>query len=138
MAGRARLSAIMSGCLPMRGRGTNVSQYEQMKANYEAAKARYEALLRQKDAAQSQYAETSKRQVNMEAGILRAQSRARSCRLEHVLHCPCLPLMTDIWDVGLLKQASMWLPGKHCRISSDRPTNGLRPIIARLRLQTFT
>lgn len=49
-------------------------QYEQMKANYEAAKARYEALLRQKDAAQSQYAETSKRQVNMEAGILRAQA----------------------------------------------------------------
>ena len=45
-----------------------------MKANYEAAKARYEALLRQKDAAQSQYAETSKRQVNMEAGILRAQA----------------------------------------------------------------
>lgn len=49
-------------------------QYEQMKANYEAAKARYEALLRQKDAAQSQYAETSKRQVNMEAGILRTQA----------------------------------------------------------------
>ena len=49
-------------------------QYEQMKAIYEAAKARYEALLRQKDAAQSQYAETSKRQVNMEAGILRAQA----------------------------------------------------------------
>lgn len=49
-------------------------QYEQMKANYEAAQARYEALLRQKDAAQSQYTETSKRQVNMEAGILRAQA----------------------------------------------------------------
>ena len=49
-------------------------QYEQAKANYEAAQARLEALLRQKDSAHSQYTETSKRQVNIEAGILRAEA----------------------------------------------------------------
>lgn len=49
-------------------------QYDQAKANYEAARARYDALLRQKDAARSQYDETNKKQVNVEAGILRAEA----------------------------------------------------------------
>ena len=49
-------------------------QYEQAKANYEAAQARYEALLMQRQAAQSQYSEVSKRKVNTEAGILRAEA----------------------------------------------------------------
>ncbi len=49
-------------------------QYDQAKADYDAARARYEALLRQKDAARSQYTETNKRKVNVEAGILRAEA----------------------------------------------------------------
>lgn len=49
-------------------------QYEQSKAVFEAARARYDALLRQKEAASSQYAETSKRQVNADAEILRAEA----------------------------------------------------------------
>lgn len=49
-------------------------QYDQVKANYEAAHARYDALLKQKDAARSQYDEANKKQVNVEAGILRAEA----------------------------------------------------------------
>ena len=49
-------------------------QYEQAKANYEAAQARYEALVKQRETAQSQYTETSRKQVNVEAGILRAEA----------------------------------------------------------------
>ena len=49
-------------------------EYEQAKANYEAAQARYESLLMQRQAARSQYTEVSKRQVNTEAGILRAEA----------------------------------------------------------------
>ncbi len=45
-------------------------QYEQTKAAYEAAQARYQALLAQKKAAQSQYAETSKRTTSAKAAIL--------------------------------------------------------------------
>lgn len=48
-------------------------QYEQVKANYEAMKARYEALLRQKNVAQSQYSETSKKSGSVEATILRKE-----------------------------------------------------------------
>lgn len=44
------------------------------KANYEAAQARYQALLKQKESAHSQYTETSKRQINIQAGILRAEA----------------------------------------------------------------
>lgn len=49
-------------------------QFDLAKANYEAARARYDALLKQKDAARSQYDETNKKQVNVEAGILRAEA----------------------------------------------------------------
>ena len=49
-------------------------QYDQARANYESAQARYEALLRQKEAAHSQYDETSKKQTGVEAGILRAEA----------------------------------------------------------------
>lgn len=49
-------------------------QYDQAKASYEAARAHYDALLRQKEAAHSQYDETSKKQVGVEAGILRAEA----------------------------------------------------------------
>ncbi len=49
-------------------------QYEQVKANYEAMKARYEALLRQKNVAQSQYSETSKKIGSVEAAILRKEA----------------------------------------------------------------
>ena len=45
--------------------------YELAKANFEATRARYNALLRQKEAAQSQYSETSKRSTGAEANILR-------------------------------------------------------------------
>lgn len=49
-------------------------QFEQVKADYEAARARYDALMRQKEAASSQYDETNKKNVNVEAGILRAEA----------------------------------------------------------------
>lgn len=49
-------------------------QYEQVKATYEAAQARYQALLEQKQAVISQYAETSKKQTNAEASILRKEA----------------------------------------------------------------
>ncbi len=49
-------------------------QFDQSKADYEAAQARYEALLRQKETAHSQLNETSKRQVNIQAAILKAEA----------------------------------------------------------------
>lgn len=49
-------------------------QFEQVKADYEAARARYDALMQQKEAASSQYDETNKKKVNVEAGILRAEA----------------------------------------------------------------
>lgn len=49
-------------------------QYDQAKADFDAARARYNALLRQKDAAHSQYTETSRRKVNIDAAILRAEA----------------------------------------------------------------
>ena len=49
-------------------------QYEQVKANYEATKARYQALLKQKDAAKSQYSETNKKSTGIEANILRKEA----------------------------------------------------------------
>lgn len=49
-------------------------QYDRAKTDYDAAKARYEALLRQKDVAHSQLTEASRRKVNVEAGILRAEA----------------------------------------------------------------
>lgn len=49
-------------------------QYDQAKADYDAARARYNALVKQKDAARSQYAETNKRKVNVKAAILRAEA----------------------------------------------------------------
>ena len=49
-------------------------QYDQAKADYDAAQAHYDALLKQREAARSQYSETSRRQVNIEAGILRAEA----------------------------------------------------------------
>lgn len=49
-------------------------QYEQVKATYEATKARYEALLKQKNAAQSQYSETTKKTASVDATILRKEA----------------------------------------------------------------
>lgn len=49
-------------------------QYEQVKATYEATKARYESLLKQKNAAQSQYTETTKKTVGADAAILRKEA----------------------------------------------------------------
>ena len=49
-------------------------QYDKAKSDYDAARAHYAALLRQKDAARSQFTETNRRKVNIEAGILRAQA----------------------------------------------------------------
>ena len=53
-------------------------QYEQVKANYEA---RYDALLRQKNAAQSQYTETSKKSGSVEATILRKEADLEMAQL---------------------------------------------------------
>lgn len=49
-------------------------QFDLAKANYEAARARYQALQSQKEVAHSQYDETNKKQINIEAGILRAEA----------------------------------------------------------------
>lgn len=49
-------------------------QFEQVKANYEAMKARYDALSRQKNAAQSQYSETTKKTGTADALILRKEA----------------------------------------------------------------
>lgn len=49
-------------------------QYDAAKSDYDAAMARYEALMRQKDMAHSQLTEASRRKVNIEAGILRAEA----------------------------------------------------------------
>ena len=58
----------------MKEESVPAQQYEQMKSAYDAAFARYNALVSQKEAAHSQYTETSRRQVNVEAGILRAEA----------------------------------------------------------------
>lgn len=49
-------------------------QYEQVKTAYEATQARYQALLQQKEAAKSQYSETSKKSTGIEANILRKEA----------------------------------------------------------------
>ena len=56
-------------------------QYEQVKASYEAAQARYQALLKQKEAAKSQFAETHKRSTGVEATILRKEADLDMARL---------------------------------------------------------
>ncbi|WP_455584686.1 HlyD family secretion protein [Bacteroides sp.] len=56
-------------------------EYEQAESNYEATKARYEALLRQKDAARSQYAETNKKSTGIEANILRKEAEVEMAKL---------------------------------------------------------
>nr|WP_321028623.1 HlyD family secretion protein [Bacteroides nordii] len=56
-------------------------EYEQAKANYEASKARYEALMRQKDSASSQYSETSKKSIGIEANILRKEAEVEMAQL---------------------------------------------------------
>lgn len=49
-------------------------QYDQVKANYEATKARYQALLKQKEAAKSQFSEINKKTTGAEANILRKEA----------------------------------------------------------------
>jgi membrane fusion protein (multidrug efflux system) len=56
-------------------------QYEQVKADYEAMKARYQALLKQKNAVQSQYSETTKKKASVEASILRKESELEMAEL---------------------------------------------------------
>lgn len=56
-------------------------EYEQVKANYEASKARYDALFRQKEAARSQYSETSKKSTSVEANILRKEAEVEMADL---------------------------------------------------------
>lgn len=56
-------------------------QYEQVKANYEAMAARYDALLRQKQAAQSQYSETKKKTGSADASILRKEAELDMAKL---------------------------------------------------------
>lgn len=56
-------------------------QYEQVKANYEAMQARYNALIRQKSAAQSQYAETTKKMTSADALILRKKAELEMAKL---------------------------------------------------------
>lgn len=59
----------------------SLQQYEQVKSGCEATRARYEALLHQKEVAQSQHGETSKRNKSAEAQILRKRSELEMARL---------------------------------------------------------
>lgn len=59
----------------------SLQQYEQVKAGCEATQARYEALLHQKQVAESQYGETTKRDKSAEAQILRKRSELDMARL---------------------------------------------------------
>lgn len=59
----------------------SLQEYEQAKSNYEASKARYEALMRQKDAACSQYTETHKKSTGIEANILRKEAEVEMAEL---------------------------------------------------------
>lgn len=56
-------------------------QYEQAKADYEAMQARYDALLHQKQAAQSQYTETTKKTGSADAAILRKEAELEMAKL---------------------------------------------------------
>lgn len=56
-------------------------QYDKAKVDYEAAKARYDAILLQKETAGSQYEEVLKKQVNADAGILKAEAALDLARL---------------------------------------------------------
>lgn len=56
-------------------------QYEQAKAAYDAMKARYDALIRQKNAAQSQYTETTKKMASADALILRKEAELEMAEL---------------------------------------------------------
>lgn len=56
-------------------------QYEQAKADYEAMQARYNALLHQKQAAQSQYTETTKKTGSADAAILRKEAELEMAKL---------------------------------------------------------
>lgn len=58
----------------LRQESVSEQQFEQKKAAYEAAQARYEALVAQRQAAHSQFAETSKRRTGAEAAILRSEA----------------------------------------------------------------
>ena len=65
----------------LREESVSRQQYEQAKANYEAMKARLDALLRQKNAAESQYAETTNKRAGIEAGILRKEAELEMAQL---------------------------------------------------------
>ena len=65
----------------MRDESVSRQQYEQIKADYDATKARYDALLYQKEAAQSQFAETSRRQTSADASILQREAALDMARL---------------------------------------------------------
>lgn len=49
-------------------------EYDIAKANYEVAKAKYNSIIKQKDAARSQFDETNKRQIGAEAAIQKAEA----------------------------------------------------------------
>ena len=65
----------------LREESVSRQQYEQAKANYEAMKARLDALLRQKNTAESQYAETTNKRAGIEAGILRKEAELEMAQL---------------------------------------------------------
>ncbi|MEG1564984.1 MAG: HlyD family secretion protein, partial [Bacteroides sp.] len=56
-------------------------QYEQVKAAYEATKARYQALVSQKNAARSQYTETTRKTASADANILRKEAELEMAAL---------------------------------------------------------
>ncbi|MFV0469861.1 MAG: HlyD family secretion protein [Dysgonomonas sp.] len=56
-------------------------QYDQMKSEYDAQKAHYNALLRQKESLKSVSVETSKKQGNVEANVLRHEADVEMAKL---------------------------------------------------------
>lgn len=58
----------------LKAESVSQQQFDQVKAEYEAASAHYNALLKYKESAKSTSVETSKKQKNIEANILRKQA----------------------------------------------------------------
>lgn len=65
----------------MRDESVSRQQYEQIKADYDATKARHNVLLHQKEAARSQFMETSRRLTGAEANILQRKAALDMARL---------------------------------------------------------
>lgn len=63
-------------------KSVSVQEYDLAKANYEAAKAKLNSIVKQKDAAKSQFDETERRQIGAEAAIQKAEAELDMANLQ--------------------------------------------------------